>query len=205
MEEAGTSQADLADLRREAVWDPECVVRVDEALARDDAEEEDRRARRVPLARADLVDWMAGQPRSVWHEVALGYNWDDDPVRDLGWIVRQPDCDLATAIVVFLRAAPDSYMTVRSVSDLPAGERCMFEMLDGLARRIATDDFRHRDYRVDPDDLRHWRGMTGRMREEGPLHRWDLPLDEIARLQGLPTNAPFTFHDGELYRAAVGA
>jgi hypothetical protein len=49
-----------------------------------------------------VVAWLKTQSPSEWHVVSEGFNWDYDPETVLGWIVRQKDCDLATALNIFL-------------------------------------------------------------------------------------------------------
>jgi hypothetical protein len=45
----------------------------------------------------------------AWHCVAEGWNWDagEDP---LWWIVTRPDCDRATALMVFWKTVPYHYL-----------------------------------------------------------------------------------------------
>jgi hypothetical protein len=199
----GVSPQKLVDLRREAAADAQCAVRVERAWKIVLTKEQSRRTNRVEIPNGDLIAWMSTQPRSVWHEVATGYNWDLEPERDLGWIVRQPDCDLASALTVFLLGEPTDFMLRETFSDLPDYRLATYEMLDVIATRVLANDYRHRDYGVDDHSVKWWRGVIARLRAEGQhIHRWDFPLDVFDSLKGLPTRAPFTYHDGEVTRAS---
>ena len=52
---------------------------------------------------AKVLAWLPRQSPDIWHAVATGWNWDVD-LAPLEWIVRQPDCDAATAQFVFWTA-----------------------------------------------------------------------------------------------------
>lgn len=43
-----------------------------------------------------------------WHRYAFHHNWDDR-LDGLFWIVRQPDCDRSTALLIFWKAEPTGY------------------------------------------------------------------------------------------------
>jgi hypothetical protein len=51
-----------------------------------------------PAAR--LAAWLRGASPDEWHAMAADWNWDngDEP---LIWIARQPDCDKATALLIY--------------------------------------------------------------------------------------------------------
>ncbi len=42
-----------------------------------------------------------------WHRFALGANWDMHEPEIFEWIVKQPDCDKATALTLFWKAQPE--------------------------------------------------------------------------------------------------
>lgn len=55
-----------------------------------------------------LMAWLEKATPDQWHQVADGWNWDsgEDPLR---WIVSQPECDRATALLIFWRGSPSYY------------------------------------------------------------------------------------------------
>jgi hypothetical protein len=57
---------------------------------------------------AMLMDWLCTATPDQWHQVAMGWNWGSGEA-PLRWIVSQPDCDKATALMVFWRGQPSYY------------------------------------------------------------------------------------------------
>ncbi len=51
-----------------------------------------------------LIAWLKAHGPDDWHRVAEGWNWDDG-VDILEWIAEQPECDRATAQLIFLLAS----------------------------------------------------------------------------------------------------
>ena len=49
----------------------------------------------------EVLKWLGQQTPETWHDVATGFNWGFGWQEVLGWIVEQPDCDLATALQIF--------------------------------------------------------------------------------------------------------
>ena len=49
----------------------------------------------------EVIKWLGQQTPETWHDVATGFNWGFSWEKVLGWIVEQPECDLATALQVF--------------------------------------------------------------------------------------------------------
>ena len=56
------------------------------------------------------IEWFCSRLKAAtpdeWHCVAQEWNWDQD-IAPLYWIIRQPQCDKATALTVFFRASPE--------------------------------------------------------------------------------------------------
>lgn len=55
------------------------------------------------------IAWLESTGPEDWHRVALDFNWDE-PLYLLDWIVRQPDCDVATALTIFWRGEPECWL-----------------------------------------------------------------------------------------------
>lgn len=69
----------------------------------------------VPLMQG-LTAWMQDQPPEMWYEFARGVQFDApgatiDLLMTADWIVRQPECDRATALVLLLRTAQAGLFT----------------------------------------------------------------------------------------------
>lgn len=58
--------------------------------------------------RDSFARWLALVGPDEWHQVADQWNWDNgsDPLR---WIVEQPNCDRATALLIFWRGEPSYF------------------------------------------------------------------------------------------------
>lgn len=66
-----------------------------------------------------LIDWLKSRTPDDWHKVAADYNWDNG-LAPLDWIVSQPLCDRATALLVFWRAVPDNVLRYASEAEAKA-------------------------------------------------------------------------------------
>ncbi len=62
------------------------------------------------------IAWLASTSPDDWHRVALDFNWSE-PLYVLDWIVRQDDCDLATALTVFWLGEPEAWMNEKRQND----------------------------------------------------------------------------------------
>jgi hypothetical protein len=153
---------------------------------------------RVDIAPDDLVAWLANQPANVWHEVAVNYDWNDDPLRDLGWIIDQPFCDLATAMHVFLFGRPDYYDAYRSVADIPEQARPVFELVDRVAQRIIEGAYPMRRFLVDDDALAQRQMYQQKRIASGALIHWMLPEEAFGPFERRPTNSPFLYQNGKI-------
>jgi Domain of unknown function (DUF4274) len=64
----------------------------------------------APGAETAPVHWFCSRLKSAtpdeWHSVAEEWNWDQD-IAPLYWIVKQPQCDMATALTIFFLACPE--------------------------------------------------------------------------------------------------
>jgi Domain of unknown function (DUF4274) len=55
------------------------------------------------------IAWLKQNSPDDWHRVALDFNWGE-PLYLLDWIVRQPDCDIATAVTIFWKGEPECWL-----------------------------------------------------------------------------------------------
>jgi hypothetical protein len=58
---------------------------------------------------ASNIAWLESTGPDDWHRVALDFNWSE-PLYLLDWIVRQTDCDMATALTIFWKGEPSSWL-----------------------------------------------------------------------------------------------
>jgi hypothetical protein len=55
-----------------------------------------------------LAVWLRSASPDEWHAMAAGWNWDNGAA-PLIWIARQPDCDKATALLIYWGFQPSFY------------------------------------------------------------------------------------------------
>jgi Domain of unknown function (DUF4274) len=64
----------------------------------------------VPRKREILFDWLFAHSSDEWHGMAADWNWDAG-FDILGWMISQPECNRATALLIFERAAPHDFFS----------------------------------------------------------------------------------------------
>ena len=108
---------------------------------------------------AAAIAWLDSAGPDDRHRAALDFDWGG-PLYLIDWIVRQPDCDVATALTVFWAGEPVSWMIEeRSNTEKPNGYSYLNRQICAyIADRIraggytrsrigfAPDGFRRKDY-----------------------------------------------------------
>lgn len=64
---------------------------------------------------AATIAWLEKADPDDRHRAALDFNWGG-PLYLIDWIVRQPDCDIATALTVFWAGQPTAWMEEQGAS-----------------------------------------------------------------------------------------
>lgn len=87
-----------------------------------------------------------------WHRLALYANWDytDDAVWQ--WIIRQPDCDKATALAIFWKAHPDYYAEFPSRATVPSINRPGYDLVTAIRDRWLAGRYRRSELAFSLDD-----------------------------------------------------
>ena len=89
-----------------------------------------------------FADWLNRASPAQWHQAADNWNWDYG-IPPLQWIASQPDCDLATALLIYYRAEPSYYLQWPD-GQVPEHARETFELLNTIKRRVAANDYTRR-------------------------------------------------------------
>jgi len=112
----------------------------------DDLSEEER------IHLASNIAWLENADPDDWHRVALDFNWGE-PLYLLDWIVRKPDCDVATALTIFWLGQPGSWIKDRgSMSLKPNGFSYLNKNLCAyIAGRIAKGGYTRSRIAYAPD------------------------------------------------------
>lgn len=140
--------------------------------------------------RDELAQLRAGSPDD-WHRYAFDLNWDD-PLDGLFWIVRQPQCDRATAHLIFWKGEPTGYEWERDDEPMGADEYAVAPMLRFIAERFNAHGFPRAeiayDYLADHGcNMPEYHAMekAARLRDIAELEQRQRDLDPQVRLHPL--------------------
>ncbi|MCX6481303.1 MAG: DUF4274 domain-containing protein [Mycobacterium sp.] len=85
------------------------------------------------------------------HRRALEYNWDNG-VAGARSIAEHPDCDRATALLLYWRLTPHYFRRYLSVDDVPVRLQEAANLVRGLETRLLTGNYRTNALPFDPAD-----------------------------------------------------
>lgn len=86
---------------------------------------------------AAFAAWLLDDPDAGpddWHRFALGANWDFS-ADIMPWIVLQPDCDRATAALLFWKSQPDYYLDFADRSEIPPFNLEGYDLIQTIRER----------------------------------------------------------------------
>jgi|GEM_PF-3942120 len=89
----------------------------------------------VDLPRLRVDSQLREMGPDGWHRIALYANWDFTEPEVWRWIVSQPDCDRATALAIFWKAAPAYYVQFADRESVPAVNREGFDLISLIRGR----------------------------------------------------------------------
>ncbi|MEP3278171.1 MAG: DUF4274 domain-containing protein [Stappiaceae bacterium] len=152
----------------------------------------------LPVSISELPIWMADKGPSVWHEVTLGWNWEnglDTP----HWIISQPHCDGATAAHIFFHAA-----CLSTLGDGSINER---ENLNHRYRTLCTrilSLWRHRYYTTrnftpafpTPPAASFRKHDLAEACGDGVV--WKVPKDMYGPFEGQETRTDYVFENDQI-------
>jgi len=104
-----------------------------------------------------LISLLEQSDPDVWHQVAMGWNWDGG-VAPLVWMIRQPQCDRATALLIYWRGGPGSFLEYSGRDEVPAFALEVFDLLAEVEDRLLSDFYARQEIAFDPrsDDNYDW-------------------------------------------------
>jgi len=85
------------------------------------------------------------------HLFAGAYNWDGG-VEDLLRAVRHPLCDLGTALLVYWRGQPGSFLQYAGREGVPRSQREDYDLLREIEQRVQSGAYRSARQPFDPAD-----------------------------------------------------
>jgi hypothetical protein len=145
---------------------------------------------------AGVLAWLAEHGPDDWHAVARSWNWDRG-VAPLLWCLDQPDCDRATAALLFWRACPDSVLTSETLEDAQR-DRCgdSWQVATAVLDRLDGAGFERAEIALDaeadpPWSRETWERLQDKYGVDAPVPDWmhgPLPGRAIAPrfTEGLP-------------------
>ncbi|MBK9082905.1 MAG: DUF4274 domain-containing protein [Rhizobiales bacterium] len=149
--------------------------------------------------RARLLGWLERQPPQpdLWHEIAV--NSDPDGMDEIFlWIVRQPDCDAATAAHIF--------HANNSFEALDAGGRigpARVEIATIVARRWAANDFARYELGFEErgyeEPLASYRAREAEAAARGEAPAFAAPEGLFAFRPGRAPDTPYFYSDFERF------
>jgi hypothetical protein len=91
-----------------------------------------------------MIAWLQQRSPDVWHVIAGHLNWDfaGDVIE---WIVSRPQCDLATAALVFWKAQPDYWLKFPNDEAVPDFQVDAFNFCKDLAGRANSGFYTRRE------------------------------------------------------------
>ncbi|MEZ5985431.1 MAG: DUF4274 domain-containing protein [Hyphomonas sp.] len=98
------------------------------------------------------IAWLKNNGPDDWHRAALDFNWNA-PLYLLDWIVRQPDCDIATALTIFWKGEPEFFLEEEGSKERkPNGFSYLNRKIcAGIAQRVATGAYTRSQIAFTPD------------------------------------------------------
>ncbi|WP_281967522.1 hypothetical protein [Roseovarius nanhaiticus] len=146
---------------------------------------------------------MRRAPRSDLARLACSYDWSAHPEPVLGWVMAQRRIELAVALTVFLRGAPErfNYMPKR---DVPPQHEAEARLLDNICLRINSGYYLPgaRVPAADVARIEKWLAAQKDDRSEGTGGRWILEEAIVERVL-IQAGAPAEATDNRLDTAAL--
>lgn len=86
------------------------------------------------------IAFMKGRSPDLWHRFADGVNWDTS-LEGLYWVVSQPECDRATAAMIFWKGVPSGYDYEDDDQRMGDDPHAVEPLLKHIAERFNTTGF----------------------------------------------------------------
>lgn len=101
------------------------------------------------------IAWLQANGPDDWHRAALDFNWGE-PLYLLDWIVRQADCDIATALNIFWLGEPECWLEEDGTNDeTPNGFSYLNRKIcEYVSRRVEAGGYKRSEIAFEPDACR---------------------------------------------------
>jgi hypothetical protein len=130
--------------------------------------------------------WLIATPDpDVWHIVATNWNWDYGTA-PLLWIIRQKNCDIATALEVYFLGEPSYYFRYGDDrSSMPADSHLeMFDFLTEIRQRLAQGFYKRSEIAFDGEEPMRFINQGLKTAEDKALARSFFPPEAGQKIPG---------------------
>jgi Domain of unknown function (DUF4274) len=103
-----------------------------------------------PLEGLSLMQIVQRLTPDDWHNFAYSWNWDSD-CSELWWIAEQPNCDQSTALLIFLRGAPEYHLDPSKV--LSSNAVTIRDNLLRIARQVTLGFYQNNKFGLPRNDV----------------------------------------------------
>jgi hypothetical protein len=139
-----------------------------------------------PQSFVAFAQWLIATPDpDVWHIVATKWNWDYGHA-PLLWIIRQKNCDIATALEVFFLVDPSYYFQYGNArSSVPADWHLeMFDFLAEIRQRLAQGFYERSEIAFDGEERVRFINRGLKTAEDETLARSFFPCETGQKIAG---------------------
>ena len=129
--------------------------------------------------------WLIATPNpDAWHIVATNWNWDYGRA-PLLWIIRQKNCDIATALEVFFLAEPSYYFRYGNArSSVVDQDLEMFDFLAEIRQRLAQGFYERSEIAFDGEEHMRFIHRGLKTAEDETLARSFFPREAGQKIPG---------------------
>ena len=122
----------------------------------------------------DLMTYLARATPDQWHQVAWNWNWDAGTA-PLRWIIRQPNCDRGTALLVYWYGGPRFLAQYETRDEVPEFALEHYDLTMEIERAYLAGAYTRQEIAFDP-----------RADRKSPR----MPFDWTAEYANLPNHRP---------------
>lgn len=114
-----------------------------------------------------------------WHQAVLAWNWGDG-LEPLHWIIRQPNCDKATALTAFYMARPGQTLDDHGDRTQVSGRQLeSFDLIDEIRRRFLDRFYTRSEFYFDGESaVKNEAYLPGHFDEE----QFDRAIPKVMRM-----------------------
>lgn len=155
----------------------------------------------VPLPEVEgnrRLAWVRTVGPEDWHGIVDGWNCDDG-TEELDFIVSQPTCDRATAVLALFMTEASSQVARPSRDEVPSLEYEAYDMAHKIAANLGRGFYASHDFpaEINSTEITMYFEAVERMRAQGRLDPvWDVPRTSFGPFEGREPRSIYTVMHG---------